>query len=266
MRKYPSKHKQRGWWNFVIPAVASLAGGMLANKSNEKNAENTTEFNSAEAAKNRDFTAQQAKDQMHFQERMSSTAYQRATGDMKAAGLNPMLAYSQGGSSTPSGASGSGSAATGVTPDIKDVISPAVASAQQARMQQAQIENTKANTDLQRQQRDLASQQTINEGTRNDQITAETGRIKATSSNLDASTREIASRENVNIQSIQNKIQEVRESYSREDLNKTENQLKKLSIAEAKVMENFFKTQMGDASPFAKFIMPILQMIIRGNR
>nr|DAR20637.1 MAG TPA: Putative minor capsid protein [Microviridae sp.] len=65
----------------------------------ERNA--AMQYNSAEALKNRE-----------FQERMSNTAYQRTVEDMKKAGLNPILAYANGGASTPGG---SGATITGAS-------------------------------------------------------------------------------------------------------------------------------------------------------
>ncbi len=75
---------------------------------------------SQQSAQNK-FNADEAQKARDFEERLSNTAYQRAVADMKSAGINPVLAYSNGasGASTPSGSaasSGSGGSYSGYKP------------------------------------------------------------------------------------------------------------------------------------------------------
>lgn len=80
-------------------------------------AEKTRFFNQQEALKQREFSATEAQKVRDYEKMMSDTAYQRAFEDAKKTGLNPTaLLLGQGGASTPSVSSASGSAASAGTP------------------------------------------------------------------------------------------------------------------------------------------------------
>lgn len=87
-------------------------------------------YNSAEAAANR-----------AWQEHMSNTSYQRAVEDMRKAGINPILAYAQGGASTPGGAQGTISGASMGLQSASALSTSALAPGQQSPSYYSQSEN-----------------------------------------------------------------------------------------------------------------------------
>lgn len=128
-----------GFFSGIANTAKDIGGGVLdfiPGVGDARAQERANEANISEAAKNR-----------AFQERMSNTSYQRGMEDMRKAGLNPMLAFSQGGASAPSG-----SAAT-------------VQSASKTRLADTALQAAGVGVSMAQKQQQLEQQQGMNEST-----------------------------------------------------------------------------------------------------
>lgn len=164
----------------ITSGLASVAGDFLDDNSSAKAADQRANeaFNQSRQGveMQNQANAEQAQLNRDFQERMSGTSYQRAVGDMKAAGLSPMLAYSQGGASTPSGA----------TAQMADTLGPAVSAGQSARnlriaqdQIRAQTHSTEADALLKTSQAEVNKAQIPAIAAQADQNVASAGQLRA---------------------------------------------------------------------------------------
>jgi len=115
----------------LISGGLSLLGGERRNSAQAAAAASGSDFNAVEAQKNRD-----------YQERLSSTAYQRAVADLKKAGLNPILA-AKSPASTPGGSS-----AQAVVPQFEDSVTNAINTGLAATRAFAEQDNLTSQADL----------------------------------------------------------------------------------------------------------------------
>lgn len=122
-----------------ISAGAGLLGGLIGFAGGERQADRN-EWN---VARSNEANERIANENRNFQERMSNSAYQRAVEDLKAAGLNPMLAYAQGGASTPSG-----STATMQAAHVEDSLGKGVSSALDSMRLRKEMKAVDSQTDL----------------------------------------------------------------------------------------------------------------------
>jgi len=202
-----------------------------------------------------------------FLERMENTSWQRGVKDMIAAGINPMLAVSQGGAGSPST-----SAAT-VQPE--DAIARAVSSASDKAMRTMELRNVQAQVKINEQKAEQEAMETERQKIamgRGHVENEETGEIivpqrawwtdALRSSKAAADLKDLEYQIASQISGYQvNSARAASQIAEREvDIRELEVVLKRLDIPEKEALAKWFET-VGAGSPAAKAVMSIGQWL-----
>lgn len=207
----------------------------------EERMDDAMAYNSAEAVAGRRWSAGQAQKQRSFQERMASTSYQRAVGDLDAAGLNPMLAYMKGGAATPGGSMPSGGTASVGTPSGASASSPGMARMEKFNMAGAAIATAKGLQEV----RNLKAGEDLTKAQTSEVASKEIQNLSS-AKQADATVTEISQR----ITNMQEQVAEIREhvkeSRTRQSLNAASEALTemKTEVAAGEIPLNIARTRL----------------------
>lgn len=222
-----------------LSIVGDLLGGFLNNDAAEHRQNDAQAFSAAQFA----------------------SRYQTTVKDMKAAGLNPMLAYSQGGGNAPTSSAASSSGYSG------SIGRNAVSAQLQTKMNAAQVANVEADTSNKKAQANLIQSQISQTTASAAQSTAQVDLINANVDKIREEIKNIPTEgkrlyeaakmlyEQANLLSAQGKSESIRQDVLRNTASKlvSETDLLKLDIDAAKSLDNIGREY--------KQLQPIIELL-----